>query len=148
MFNPPEVPVIYDINELPPPKRGKIRLYHAVSNARTNQILREGLLLNKIKSTDAGGVWCSTSPYYNMKRDTIILDVPLKDTWRANRDEYVVYRDIKPNDMKGVLKVYRFGNQGRALQRSDELPKFIDKHGLDFVLKKSYGKELKKDLGN
>lgn len=146
MFNPPEVPVIYDINELPSPQSGKIRLYHAVSNARTNQILREGLLLNKIKSTDACGIWCSTNPYYNTKRDTIIIDVPIKDTWKANRDEYVVHRDITPKDMKGILKVYRFGNQGGASQRSDEIPKFINQYGLEKVIKKSYGKELKKDL--
>jgi len=140
------VRVVFNLKKLSSVPKGKIRLYHAISYGNTNQILSEGLLLNKIQSFDAGGIWCSTLPYYNKSRDTIIADVPIKNTWKANETQYVVYQDIKPSDMKGILKVYRFGSFGDQLVRSDEIPEIIKEHGIKKVLDLEYGNELKIDL--
>lgn len=140
------VKVIFNLNKLPRVPSGKIRLYHAISSNNTNQILRQGILKSKIQSFDAGGIWCSTTPYYNRNRDTIVTDIPKNNTWRANQTEYVVHQDIKPNHMKGILKVYRFGSHGNQLVRSDEIPALIREYGKKKVFDLEYGNQLKKDL--
>lgn len=121
-----------------------ITLYHNTSNDNAIKINKEGIkagmrlsAYGKGSEAEGAGVWCTTERGYGYGGATITFNISSDDEAlrKQNDTEYIVYRDIKPEEIIDIDLVVSNINtpQGHIVTES-YIPNLIDKHGKDKVL--------------
>lgn len=90
---------------------GKITLYHNTSNANAISISKEGIkggmrldAYGKGSEAEGAGIWCTTERGYGYGGATITfqIDTDEPELRQQNDTEYIVYRDIKPEEILDI----------------------------------------------
>lgn len=127
-----------------------ITLYHNTSNENAIKINKEGIRAGlKVKNYGKGneaegsGIWCTNVRGYGYGGATITFEIDGNDEalWKANDTEYIVYRDVKPEEIIDIDLVIsdipsnpnRRDNINSTVE-SDIVPA-IEYYGKDDVLK-------------
>lgn len=134
--------IINNLNEAD--QNNRLTLYHNTSNENAIKINNEGIIAGKRlgvygkgSEAEGAGVWCTTERGYGYGGATITFNISSDDEAlrKQNDTEYIVYRDIKPEEITDIDLVIANINtpQGHIVTES-YIPNLIDKHGKDKVL--------------
>lgn len=123
----------------------KIILYHNTSNENAISIHKEGIkggmrlsAYGKGSEAEGAGVWCTTIRGYGYGGATITFEVDMgdKDLAKQNDTEYIIYRDIKPEEIIDIdLMVSSISSiSGHTGTVESDIPNVIKKFGKDKLL--------------
>ena len=86
-------------------------LYHNTINENAVNIAQTGIIAGiqknkygKGSEAEGSGIWCRNQRTYGNGGATITFEIDDndKDLWKANDTEYVIYRNIKPSEIKDI----------------------------------------------
>lgn len=116
-----------------------ITLYHNTSNENAIKINKEGIrcgmrlsAYGKGSEAEGSGIWCSTVRGYGYGGATISFQVDDKDEMlvKQNDTEYIVYRDIKPEEIIDIdLVVSKIVINRLPSMTESAIPLAIEKYG-------------------
>lgn len=129
-------------------------LYHNTSNDNAIKIAKEGIICGlrakvygKGSEAEGAGIWCTTQRGYGYGGATITFEIDETDELlkKQNDTEYIVYRDIAPNEITDIdLAVSSISSvQGHTGTVESDIPNVINRFGKDKTLqvfKKNEGK--------
>ena len=129
-------------------------LYHNTSNDNAIKIAKEGIVCGlrakvygKGSEAEGAGIWCTTQRGYGYGGATITFEIDETDELlkKQNDTEYIVYRDIAPNEITDIdLVVSSISSvQGHTGTVESDIPNVINRFGKDKTLqvfKKNEGK--------
>lgn len=121
-----------------------ITLYHNTSNENAIKINKEGIkggmrlsVYGKGSEAEGAGIWCSTERGYGYGGATITFEIDEqdKDLAKQNDTEYIVYRDIAPNEIIDIdLVVSMIVVNGLPRTVESTIPLAMDKYGKEKLL--------------
>lgn len=129
-------------------------LYHNTSNDNAIKIAKEGIICGlrvkvygKGSEAEGAGIWCTIQRGYGYGGATITFEIDENDELlkKQNDTEYIVYRDIAPNEITDIdLAVSSISSvQGHTGTVESDIPNVINRFGKDKTLqvfKKNEGK--------
>lgn len=135
----------YVLNNFQYPNYNKIpkgTLFHNTHLEYVNSIAHKGLLTSQSKQLEYSGnmTWATSVPNQKGYGGCTVaftlegLDANVRDYEQVNNDEYVIYVDIPVKNVLFIDLPVVDGN-GLTLTRLSDIPRLIDRHGIDKVLK-------------
>lgn len=121
-----------------------ITLYHNTSNENAVKINKEGIkcglrrdVYGKGSEAEGSGIWCSVIRGYGYGGATITFNIDEKDEnlTKQNDTEYIVYRDIKPDeivDIDLVVSMLAVNKLPRTVEST--IPLAMEKYGKEKLL--------------
>ena len=103
--------------KLPTAKPGNIMAYHRLRHAeQLESVLKEGLLLSKKNpgfEGPANTMWAANSPTAYSEYGTVVgFEIPEGDAHKVAGDQFMIYRDIKPEEIVFVDREHYAGAIG------------------------------------